>query len=58
MAKETRLRPCVLCTFEYEGFGHNPAPLSLEGRCCDVCNDIFVIPERIRIMRDQQTRGA
>lgn len=37
---------CVLCGGKYEGFGHNPRPLS-EGRCCDDCNETRVIPERL-----------
>lgn len=38
---------CSICNGPYEGFGHNPAPVA-EGRCCTVCNDFVVIPERIR----------
>jgi hypothetical protein len=29
--------------------GHNAEPLD-EGRCCDVCNEVKVIPERLRQM--------
>ena len=52
---------CVLCGMEippeYDPSGkpfwyggHNPQPLSNEGRCCDVCNHTKVIPARLRGM--------
>jgi len=28
-------------------YGHNAQPLN-DGRCCDICNTQFVIPERIK----------
>ncbi len=28
-------------------YGHNAQPVA-DGRCCDVCNDIVVIPARIK----------
>ena len=28
-------------------FGHNPAPLSEEGKCCTDCNYAFVLPARV-----------
>ena len=31
-------RTCVLCRGPIEGYGHNPAPVRDEGRCCDDCN--------------------
>jgi len=47
---------CCLCGEPCEpwhepptGYGNNPAPLGVEGdRCCNVCNDIYVIPARFR----------
>jgi hypothetical protein len=39
-------RKCAICGGRYAGHGNNPAPVA-EGRCCDVCNDIAVIPARI-----------
>ena len=30
---------CCLCGEKVKGFGHNPAPLNNEGRCCDACNE-------------------
>ena len=45
---------CCICGVEIKGWGNNPWPLS-EGendRCCDVCNDTRVIPERIKRMQE------
>lgn len=44
---------CSLCGLRYQGWGHNAAPF--EGRCCDVCNDIHVLPARLKtlIQRDR-----
>lgn len=41
------VEPCVLCGEPIDGYGHNPAPLSHEGRCCDDCN-MKVIVVRFR----------
>ena len=38
---------CSICDGEYEGFGHNPYPVTAVGRCCDRCNGASVIPARI-----------
>ena len=47
---------CVLCNEEIKGdvvngeakvYGHNPAPLADEGKCCDECNMFKVIPARM-----------
>ena len=49
--------PCCLCGEPCEpwhepptGYGNNPAPLGEheDDRCCNVCNDIKVIPARLR----------
>ena len=48
---------CVLCNEEIKGdvvngeakvYGHNPAPLADEGRCCDECNMFKVVPARMK----------
>jgi hypothetical protein len=46
-------RCCSICGAEYSGYGHNAAPVK-EGRCCDHCNAIVVLPARLAIMRSQQ----
>jgi hypothetical protein len=44
---------CVICGIEIpDGYDHqvgrnNPSPLQNEGDCCDVCNQLFVIPARL-----------
>ena len=40
---------CVICGKEFEGYGNNPEPVksSDEGKCCDDCNMLYVIPARI-----------
>jgi hypothetical protein len=38
---------CSLCGREWSGYGNNPEPLAqFEERCCDDCNDAYVIPAR------------
>ena len=45
---------CVLCGTEFEGYGHNPAPLNQgHGRCCDECNTDVVIPKRLMDLQVQ-----
>lgn len=39
-------KTCAICQQSFSGFGHNPSPFSGE-RCCDSCNEKFVIPLRI-----------
>lgn len=34
-------------------YGHNAEPIN-DGRCCDVCNDTKVIPERVRRIRNMK----
>lgn len=38
---------CCICKNELENeFGNNAEPIKV-GRCCDVCNDKYVIPARL-----------
>jgi hypothetical protein len=49
----TETHTCVLCGDRFVGMGNNPEPLaSWPERCCDVCNDIKVIPARIKRITD------
>jgi len=43
------MKVCVLCGAEYDGWGNNPEPVARyeEGQCCDLCNNVVVIPARI-----------
>jgi len=47
---------CCLCgsTIGGMGYGHNPAPVKMEGRCCGMCNGLVVIPARINAMIENE----
>ena len=45
-------RECCICSEEYRGHGHNPAPVKAEGRCCDRCNYVVVLPARVKEVMD------
>lgn len=47
MASNYKPYTCVLCGSKKYGFGNNPAPLCVGGRCCDDCNKKSVIPARL-----------
>jgi len=34
---------CVLCYRKRTGYGNNPNPVSLSGRCCDNCNRLVMM---------------
>lgn len=40
---------CSICGKEIAGFGNNPWPVRRpeDARCCDSCDNLFVIPARI-----------
>ena len=41
---------CCICSEEIEGkYGHNAEPVVADGRCCDVCNALSVIPARLKV---------
>ncbi len=42
---------CVLCEGEFTGWGHNPEPLKPfeDGRACEACNTMKVIPARVGV---------
>ena len=39
---------CVFCKQFVAGEGNSPLPVKFHGVCCDRCNKMIVIPERIR----------
>lgn len=41
---------CSICQQPYEGFGHTAHPVN-EGRCCEDCNALVVIPARFAMLR-------
>lgn len=46
---------CCLCKKESIGYGNNPAPVALKGRCCDKCDREVVIPTRIEMIMKRKT---
>lgn len=46
MAKKPKQPICSICKQPYDNFGNNAQPIN-DGRCCDICNDLYVIPVRI-----------
>lgn len=46
---------CVLCHKELIGYSNNPWPLgnSMNGGCCDKCNNEKVLPARIALMKEK-----
>ena len=43
-------RKCCICGKEFYGYGNNPEPIQSEGRCCDDCNEKYVIPARFHMI--------
>jgi len=43
---------CCLCGNKIEGYGNNAQPLK-DGRCCDFCDTIKVIPHRIKLVLER-----
>ncbi len=40
-------KKCCICGIAFTGWGNNPWPVKKDGRCCDSCNNQYVIPARI-----------
>ena len=45
---------CSICNNIFEDFGNNAKPIN-NGRCCNICNQTIVIPERIRMMSNESS---
>jgi len=54
MSEESN-KQCSICFRRYTEFGHPAEPVR-SGRCCNVCNDLVVIPARLRAMRKARER--
>lgn len=39
---------CCICGYDFTGHGNNPRPYEDSGVCCNLCHELFVIPERIK----------
>lgn len=50
---DPNIESCVFCgaPIPHPEMQHNPRPAADEGRCCGICNDLIVIPERISRLR-------
>jgi len=48
-APEGEDKTCCICGLDFSEWGNNPEPLMAfeSGKCCNVCNDVYVIPARI-----------
>lgn len=47
MKQATTKKVCSICQEDFTEFGNNAYPIN-DGRCCDDCNALVVIPARIR----------
>lgn len=45
---------CCICGKEIKGPGNDPYPVRTEGRCCQCCNYTVVLPERVRLSKQEQ----
>lgn len=43
------IKVCSICQRNYFGWGNNAQPVN-DGRCCDDCNTMIVLPERISLI--------
>ncbi len=50
MSEESN-KQCSICFRRYTEFGHPSEPVK-SGRCCNACNDLVVIPARLRAARE------
>jgi hypothetical protein len=50
---ETETHRCSICQLTYTGFGNNAQPVN-DGRCCDTCNALVVIPARQQRMKEAE----
>lgn len=44
--EEKKKEVCSICGEKYDGYGNNAVPMA-KGRCCDSCNEFFVVPARL-----------
>ena len=51
--KKSVIQTCSICHGPIAGWGHNAQPVK-DARCCDICNDIYVIPYRLALIMDKR----
>jgi hypothetical protein len=55
--RQSRTGRCSICRGKYEGWGNNARPVD-NGRCCDECNILVVIPARLARFYQNQKHVA
>lgn len=47
---------CCICGKKIEGYGNNPFPLEInpEKKCCDNCNDTYVLAARLMLIKPEE----
>tara|TARA_R100001594_G_scaffold45294_2_gene78101 strand:- start:1423 stop:1626 length:204 start_codon:yes stop_codon:yes gene_type:complete len=50
--KKKQIKKCIICKEEIQGFGNNAEPIK-KGICCGLCNDLYVIPARIKQLKNK-----
>lgn len=48
---DNKVKRCCICGKEIKGVGNDPYPVREEGRCCQYCNYTIVLPERVRLSK-------
>ena len=38
---------CCFCGKPLVGYGNDPSPIVIKGKCCDECNSNYIIPYRL-----------
>lgn len=49
---------CCICGEHFWGYGNNPDPISTEGRCCDECNERYVVAARVTGLNLEEIKEA
>ena len=52
---EVESKPCCICGKEFIGYGNNPSPVKEQGKCCNECNDKYVIPKRLEVWKNARS---
>ncbi len=47
------MKTCSICGKKYEGYGNNAQPVN-DGRCCDKCNVLIVVPRRMQDAKNKK----
>ena len=49
-----KVKRCCICGKFYRGYGNNPEPIKKNGTCCDTCNTKYVIPARVKELKNNR----